>query len=614
LSFVISSCNDYLELIPDNVATVDTAFSLRNTAERYLFTCYSWLPDHGSITGNPAFMAGDEFWPTLNNGLTSGSSIAMGLQNVQSPLFNHWDGFGFKGIRDCNIFLDNIHRVPDIEEQERERWIAEVKVLKAYYHFWLMRMYGPIPILQENLPISVSTEDALVSRRPINEVVAYIEQLVDEALENLPLTILDPIDETGRLTKPIALTIKANALTYAASPLFNGNTDYANLKNKDGTQLIDQTYSVDKWRQAADACYEAIEACNEAGIILYNFEQPSAGTVLSDITLTKMSIRNSVAERTDLNTEIIWGNTNSSMSQVLITPRGWDPDNIPAVLSGRYAPPIELMDIFYSKNGIPINEDTTYAFSDRYEIENANEDQEYNIELNYPTIKLHQDRELRFYASVGFDGGYWYGQGKYTDTNNWVIKAKSGQHTAINNANNHSETSYFAKKLINYRNVVNGSSYSQERYAWPIYRLSDLYLMYAEALNEVDGPTAEAYDYVNRIRERAGLQSVQDSWSTYSNTPNKYTSQEGFRSIIQQERMIELIFEGKRYWDLKRWKRASTEFNKIITGWSLYEKTPEEFYQAQLLYQPEFRLRDYLWPISEGSLLRNSNLVQNPGW
>ena len=538
LSLLVSSCEDYLELIPDNVATIDSAFSLRSTAERYLFTCYSWLPPHGSITGNPAFMAGDELWPTLNNGPTNGTSIALGQQTELSPLFNSWDGFGFKAIRDCNIFLDNIDKVPDMKQDEKERWIAEVKVLKAYYHFWLMRMYGPIPIIMENQPISVDTEEAMVSRRPINEVVAYTVELIDESSAQLPLFIENPIDEMGRMTQPIALTIKANILTYAASPLFNGNTDYANLRNNDGTQLIDQTYSSEKWEQAAQASREAIESSHAAGHQLYKYTQSTAvgSKAVSDITLIKMSIRNSVTERIE-NTEIIWGNSNSEIDQTQLTPRGWDPKNIPALLTGRYSPPIKLMDLFYSDNGVPIDEDKSYPFQKRYEIERAGEDQRYNVELDYPTVKLHLDRELRFYASVGFDGGHWYGQGKYDDKDMWTIKSKNGQHTAVNNANFHSETSYWVKKLIHYKNVVYATNYSKERYAWPVFRLADLYLMYAEALNEANGPSGEAYQFINLVRERAGLKTVEEAWSTYSNNPNKYTTKEGLREIIQQERI-----------------------------------------------------------------------------
>src|SRR5690606_22121705 len=114
-------------------------------------------------------------------------------------------------------FLENIGTVADIEETDRDRWIAEVTFLKAYYHFTLTKMYGPIPLLKENVPTSVSAEDAQVSRDPVDSCFAYVVQLIDEAADNLPDVIRDPAKEMGRITRPAALSIKALALVTAAS-------------------------------------------------------------------------------------------------------------------------------------------------------------------------------------------------------------------------------------------------------------------------------------------------------------------------------------------------------------------------------------------------------------
>lgn len=87
------------------------------------------------------------------------------------------------------------------------------------------------------------------------------------------------------------------------------------------------------------------------------------------------------------------------------------------------------------------------------------------------------------------------------------------------------------------------------------------------------------------------------------------------RDIIQQERLIEFAFEGKRFWDIRRWKRASEEFNKDISGWNYLGDEDSEYYQIRTLNQQRFvSPRDYLWPLSENTLLQNPNLVQNPGW
>jgi hypothetical protein len=152
-------------------------------------------------------------------------------------------------------------------------------------------------------------------------------------------------------------------------------------------------------------------------------------------------------------------------------------------------------------------------------------------------------------------------------------------------------------------------------YAWPEMRLADLYLLYAEALNEANGPGAEVYNYVNKVRTRAGLGSVESSWANFSTNPSKYTSKEGMRSIIQQERGIELSFEGHRYWDMLRWKTASQEINGNVKGWDRSQSDPALYYRPITFFTQRFQApRDYLWPIKEDDLLNNQNLVQNPGW
>ena len=140
-------------------------------------------------------------------------------------------------------------KVPDMMEEEKRRWAAEVKFLKAYYHFYLLRAYGPIPIMRENLPISASGDEVRVYRRPVDEVFDYIIELIDESLINLSETIRDEHTELGRITLPIALGAKAKILVYAASPLFNGNKDYQGFKNQDGEDFFNSEYDLRSGRR-----------------------------------------------------------------------------------------------------------------------------------------------------------------------------------------------------------------------------------------------------------------------------------------------------------------------------------------------------------------------------
>ncbi len=220
-------------------------------------------------------MAGDEFWlpyPQVPqfyaNYIFEG--VAMGNQSVISPQMNYWDGANggkplFRALRDCNIFLENMPGVPGMQERERKKWIAEVKFLKAYYHFWLLRIYGPIPIIRDNIDISAGTATVSVKREPVDSCFSYINQLMEEAAPDLPLQLENENSEAGRITRPGLLAIRANVLVEAASPLFNGNTDFANLKNKDGRQLFNTAPDPAKWAKAAAACKDAVDACHEAG-------------------------------------------------------------------------------------------------------------------------------------------------------------------------------------------------------------------------------------------------------------------------------------------------------------------------------------------------------------
>src|SRR5690606_34952779 len=116
------------------------------------------------------------------------------------------------------------------------------------------------------------------------------------------------------------------------------------------------------------------------------------------------------------------------------------------------------------------------------------------------------------------------------------------------------------------------------------------------------------------IRQRAGLRGVADSWSAYSRFPQKYQSKSGMRDIIRQERAIELAFERHRFFDVRRWKLAQSNFAGSGLAWNVRGGTPEEFYRLISLRFIEYNLRDVLWPIPQQELFINPNLVQNPGW
>ena len=620
------SCRKYLDVIPDNIATIENAFSSRTTAEKYLFTCFMYLPAHASVD-NVAFLTGDEFWlpyPQVAqfHFFQSFEDIARDNQSMVDPTLNYWDGSKggkpmFRGIRDCNIFLENIDKVPGMQEREKKRWIAEVKFLKAYYHFWLLRMYGPIPLIKENIPISATVDGVKVQREPVDACFEYIVQLLDEATPDLPPLIENESSENGRITQPISLSVKALILVTAASPLFNGNTDMTNFRDKDNRQLFNATPGNEKWKAAADAAKAAIDACHTAGAKLHVYAPVVNTFDLSDTTIIQMSIRNSVTEK--WNPEVIWANTNSmavqiqALSQAFIDPTRTSNMGARSML----APTLKMAELFYTNNGVPINEDESWDYAGRYNVKTVTAKDRFNLQVGYKTASLHINRENRFYADLGFDGSVWYGQGKYNDKQPWFVEGRTNQTAGKRGISLYSITGYWPKKLVNFQNIIeagDGGPYTIKQYPWPVIRLADVYLLYAEALNESMGPAAEVYKWINLVRTRAGLESVEKSWSEHSRIKDKYLNKDGLRSIIQQERQIELAFEGQRYWDILRWKKGRDEFNGPIKGWDIDQEAPEYYYRIRTLFNKKFSNKDYFWPISENNLIINNKLVQNPGW
>lgn len=626
----MSACKKYLDIVPDNVATIDNAFTMRTEAEKYLFTCYSFLPKDGDPLYNVGLLSGDELWvPTQEWDFVSYAwRGARGGQNAANPYMNAWNGnyqgggpgdnYGlWKGIRNCNIFLENVKdesKVRDLRPDERARWIAEVTFLKAYYHYYLLRMYGPIPLVDQNIDISAPEDDVRIKRKPFDECVAYISGLIDESTTNLPPIITDRTTELGRITRPIALAVKAKLLLLAASPLFNGNQDYASFKDHDGVNLIPAAYSAAKWKSAADAAKVAIDAAEQAGAALYKF--PGSTFKLSDTTNLQLTLRSSITER--WNVEHVWANPNTRADMLQRVA-------MPKLASGgasgdarmQLAAPLKIAEMFYSSNGVPINEDKVLNFSNRYSLRTAVDKERFYVKVGYETARVNFDREPRFYAALGFDGGVWY---KYdspsnSDENTWVVEGKYTQLAGATHVGFYNETGYYIKKLVdwNMTNSTNGVSYRD--YPWPQIRLADLYLMYAEALNESQGPVNDVFEYVDRIRKRAGLAGVVESWNSFSNNPNKPTTKDGLREIIHQERGIELAFEGSRYWDMKRWKKAGEVFNQAITGWSVFQANTLDYYRVRTIYTQNFVApRDYLAPIRNYDITVNPKLVQNPGW
>ena len=636
---MLNGCN-WLDVVPDNLPSLADAFKNRASAERSLFSCYSFLPDPTSPFGYPAYFTNrDEFeygWIPANY-YGYACFIARGEQNTGSPYLDYWSGKNggksmFQAIRTCNIFFEGIHQPRDITESERKKWIAEVKFLKAYYHFFLLQLYGPIPIINESLPVSATPDEVRVFREPVDECIDYITRLIDEAIPDLPLTIANPTDEDGRITQPIALAVKAKALVWGASPLFNGNPDYRDWRDSRDKQLVSDTYSREKWVKAAAAIREAIDVCHSAGHKLYRYDKAlSAQTYrMSDSLVLTMNVRKAVTER--WNPGVIWSSTYrfSNAKDGVADQAGnsaWQNMQealLPMLHSSYYTglfASFNMAELFYTKNGIPIDEDNEWDYDDRYQLRVSSNEAGNGlyIPIGQQTVALHFDREPRFYANLAFDRGYvelsvLTNNGGVSFSPYFTLRSGEVGSSFVPNI-----IGYCVKKLIAFETSCSAGSvnrgYSGYNYRFPLIRLADLYLLYSEALNEIkDAPDNEVYDWINQVREITGLKGVVEAWQK-SKFPNRPKDKNEMRKIIQHERLIEFAFEGQRFWDIRRWKLLRNSRTYAPVGWNYRGKTADDYYTVtKVAAGLNFFVKDYLWPISNSDLDINVNLVQSYGW
>lgn len=616
------SCDNYLDIVPDQTQQVDLLFERKEVAYTALATCYAYLPKNDGVY--TSFMTMSDEITTPISKETDGVRIMKGQQSASNPKFGLWSGWSdqgslWEGIRHCNILIENIHNVVDMTEEEMNSWAAEAKFLKAYYHFLLFTYYGPIPIVDENLPISASDNEVRVKRSTVDQSVDYIVQTIDDAIIDLPVRELSSND-LGRIDQVIAKSIKSRVLLYAASPLFNGNSEmYSGFINEDGEHYFNQTYDQTKWDLAKDASLDAINAALENGVGLYEFSSTPPNYEdeyeESEFLRTLYDLKYTIVDK--WNSELIWGNSNPVRDndwwqmQAACMMKNPSASSVEAAWQW-IAPTLRIAELFYTENGLPIDQDLTYDFQNRFNTATVGASQNYQAQYGTTTAKLNLNREPRFYSSLGFDRGY-----NRTWGNLWQLRMKKGEiHGRIANSDDYLITGYALKKLVHPDSE--GDGYNKiVTYAWPMIRLSELYLNYAEAINESVGPNQEAYDALNAVRERAGISSVEDAWgnASISATLNKHTTQDGFREIIRQERLIELSFEGNRYNDIRRWKQAEQYFNSPVFGWSVDETSVGGYYNITQVGTRSFNSpRDYFHPISINEITINPNLTQNLGW
>src|SRR5882757_3927642 len=460
-----TSCRKYLDVAPDNVADLNSSFSNANETQAYLFGCYSNMQNLADVRRNAGFTtSGEIIFPiNLNDKTTlgggggdAGFTIMQGLQNSGNPLLNFWDGYNmglnlWQSIRMCNTFLDNVNTPLDLPAYQKTRWIAEAKFLKAYYHYWLIRMYGPIPIADVALPINATSDQVRQPQQSVDSCFNYVVHLLDTAIAGLPPVIQNTAAEQGRITSTIALAVKAEVLVTAASPLFNGNPDYTGMKGKDGKSLFSSVADPARWQRAMVATKAAIDAATAAGGALYQLRLTGNIVHLADSTRQLLTLQGAFTDT--WNTEQVWTLNPQFGWQYMAAPRvtAEAAANVFAVYSN-FSVPIGESELFYTNKGVPIEEDKAWDYKNRYQLQNGDSAHFYYLRYKYPTPKGNFNREQRYYSSVAFDGSNWFGSGTTDDNNSNYVNAVNG-YAAPPDQLRVNVTGYWAKTLVPYQSV-----------------------------------------------------------------------------------------------------------------------------------------------------------------
>ena len=629
-AFMFTSCSDYLEVQLEDQLTLEKVFSKRASTLSYLAHIYSYLPYEAEYQGTNQTA---EVWPGGDGAVVPMSDEAMfstyqwstylnfrtGDWGPTTPYFNIWR-YQYTGIEQAGIFLENVDRCPDLKKKKKRHMKAEVRVLRAYSYFQLFRRYGPVYVWGDHRSNPTVRPDE-IDRHTVDQNVDFMISEIDKAIEDLPLTLADTKTFAGRLTKGAAMAAKARILLYAASPLYNGCELYRNkLQNRWGDFLFPQTHDPEKWEKAAQAAKDVID------LGLYSLYTDNS----SDDAMTNAIQSYQGVQFKEWNSEIIWGywpryqnlyyniacfNRHFAMPP-LVTKMGCGQycpslklvDSYPMAETGRY--PIDpVKDLGYDSNGMPIIDPLS-----GYEDDGFVSGWEHPIEgPKFGAIKAHKScvgRDARYYASV-FANGFKF-INDFIAGGNTEVYFQVGGNSPLRAADC-VKVGYFWRRFIptdiDYENGNWGT------YFWFYYRLAEIYLDYAEACNEKPNRQAqEALDYVNKVRARVGLNTLQEAYPEY----NFLSDQNALRQMIRKERMVELAFEGHRYYDARRWMIAEKEFtgpnwtlNLLATNYeSSYSRTTKVWAGADNLFQP----KHYFFPINQIQLSEMKNITQNYGW
>lgn len=640
----LSSC-DFLDVVPDEYTSESDMTKDRQAALNYLYSCYGYLPQPNNGTSSLDLLTGDEVVTAFEH--ETFAAFPKGNYTASNPVISYWNTL-YQGIRQCYSFEEELNKTGNfsgLEEKDRADYKAQVKFLLGYYDFLLTRCYGPIILVTSKPDAKVNPKDYL-PRTAYDICIDSICNYFDQAAKGLVATRTGTqSNEFGLATSVAAKAMKAKTLLYAASPLFNGNSKfYADFKDKEGNALMPLTYDANKWVKARDAYKEAIDAAEAAGYHLYTRGDYKMSTNGYPADPHVRALRYTVtdyeqeSEAAGSNCEVIFADSRGEGNYGLQNksmPFNWKDGN--NAWNG-ISPTIAMMSRFYTKNGLPMSEDKTLDYSNPWSLVTVDSAHQKEACLGRQTMRFDLDREPRFYAWISFQNGFYEilsasNNGAYSDDEdykkfsnsthgelitNFVVGGNCSRGKDANNlrSSNYAPTGFLNKKFVDpdIAKSANGLGGYHNR-PWPVIRLAELYLGYAECCVET-GDLATAREYIDKVRVRAGIPTVEEAWSTYAKDPSKANTQEGLREIVRNERMNEFYLENQNFWDMRRWLLAEKYFNVKAQGMDIDATNINNFAKpTEVVFERKFTSpANYLMPIPSDDINKNTHIVQNPGY
>lgn len=567
--------NGFLEKPPSVDVTKDTIFSSLDYAQRFLWGAYATLPYGLPTNTDPAsgFSLNGDVLESLTDLNQCNLSWASGMSVYYSGQYSaatedislSWangtkyvftaKGRNWKGIRAGYIFIDNIGTVPGVDPNLAKQLKAEARMIIATQYIDMYRNMGGVPWVNHAYTVTENTDlPRLTSRATLDSIVAVI----DKAIPDLPWTVQDPSNWDGRFTKAAAMGLKARVLLFGASPLFNSAAAYLAGEASEKKLVWHGGYDPDMWKKAADAAKDLITNVESKG----GYALVKTGNPRKDFQ-TAYFVRGN--GELLLSTRYIYKPTsffdaNYYFYQI-------------AAYYGVGGPTENYVEMFPMANGLPITDPAS----------------------GYDPQDPLKNRDPRLYETVLVNGDYFMGR----TAELWIGGIDRPTADAANCA-----TGFGLRKFLLERDpATSGGAITQ----WPLLRLAEIYLSYAEAQNEVNnGPDAEAYRCVNIVRNRVGLGDL---------TPG--LSKDQFREAVLTERACEFGYEDVRWYDLIRWKR-DFEFTKTLHGLNIQKNGNSYTYSLFNLppryWKNTWSPKWYLSAFPPGEINKGYGLIQNPGW